>query len=132
MIISLLMVTDYIGNGFILGEMESNASESSNTGAGIPVKNGPNRNNDINKAILRDKRSSVDIKRQLDQTNQQLENALKVDALKVDTAKIFETEYLKKNMDRLTRPLPLQPYDPRLLPTPGGVFIYTPYYPHFY
>jgi hypothetical protein len=122
------MVTGYVVNGISFGEMESNASESSlNASAEIPVKNKSNESIDINKAILKNKRSTVDIIKQLDQINQQLE-----DALKGDAAKTFETEYLKNNMDKLTRPLPLQPYVPRISPTPGGVIIYTPNYPHFY
>jgi hypothetical protein len=117
MIITLLMVSGCVGKGFSREEMEITASVE------IPAENKPNENIDINKVILGKNRSTVELKKQLNEINKQLEATLKDDA-----AKLIETDYLKKNIDKLSRPLPLQPYVPRILPTPGGVIIFTPYY----
>ena len=123
MIITLLMVSGCVGKGFNRGETESTASEpSSNTRVEIPAENKPNENIDINK----DKHRTVELKKQLNQINQQFE-----DALKGDAAKLIETDYLKKNIDKFYRPLPLQPYVPRISPTPGGIITFTPNYPHY-
>lgn len=81
-----------------------------------------------NQLILERKHSPEELKERFSNISQQIK-----DALPNETMQQPGTEYMKKDIEKLSRPLPVQPPRPIVFPFPSGVGISAPpnYYPHY-